>query len=114
MTVTELLVLVLRVLPGEIRKWANAERNIPGKTRTGSDAPDSTQSLGNGQRLACRRFGDSPYDTKITQRALRTAARRELPGAPIGATGKAGRDEPSLLPQGREGCRHAQRAPGTT
>ncbi len=33
LAVADLLVLVLRVLPGEIREWLNAERNLPGKKR---------------------------------------------------------------------------------
>jgi len=37
----DLLVLVLRVLPGEIREWLNAERNLPGKGKEGSGTSDS-------------------------------------------------------------------------
>ena len=33
MATADLLVLVLRVLPEEIRKWLNAERNLPGKRK---------------------------------------------------------------------------------
>jgi hypothetical protein len=31
LAVTHLLLFVLRVLPGEIREWLEAERNLPGK-----------------------------------------------------------------------------------
>jgi hypothetical protein len=39
----ELLVLVLRVLPGEIREWLNAERNLPGKRKAEADTSDSAR-----------------------------------------------------------------------
>jgi len=39
----DLLVLVLRVLPGEIREWLNAERNLPGKGKEGSGTSDSAR-----------------------------------------------------------------------
>jgi len=42
MATTDLLVLVLRVLPEEIRKWLNAERNLPGKRQEGAGASASS------------------------------------------------------------------------
>jgi len=39
----DLLVLVLRVLPGEIREWLNAERNLCGKRKEGMSTPDSAR-----------------------------------------------------------------------
>lgn len=36
----DLLVVVLRVPPGEIREWLRAGRNLPGKRREGPDASD--------------------------------------------------------------------------
>ena len=39
----DLLVLVLRVLPGEIREWLNAERNLPGKRKAVADTSDSAR-----------------------------------------------------------------------
>ena len=37
----ELLVLVLRVLPGEIRGWLKAEGNLPGSSKDGEATSDS-------------------------------------------------------------------------
>jgi hypothetical protein len=42
-TVAELLVLALRVLPGEIREWLNPERNLPEKKKEGGGASDSAR-----------------------------------------------------------------------
>ena len=39
----DLVVLVLRVLPEEIRKWLNAERNLPGKRKEGVGMSDSAR-----------------------------------------------------------------------
>ena len=39
-----LLVMVLRVLPGEIREWLNAERSLPGKTKEELDTYDSVRN----------------------------------------------------------------------
>jgi hypothetical protein len=39
----DLLVLVLRVLPGEIREWLNAERNLPGNRKEGAGTSDSAR-----------------------------------------------------------------------
>jgi hypothetical protein len=50
MATADLLVLVLRVLPGEICKWLNAEHNRPEKGRERSGTPGSTRGhLGSGQ-----------------------------------------------------------------
>ena len=43
MTVADLLVLALRVLPGEIREWLNAERNLPEKKKEGDGSSDSAR-----------------------------------------------------------------------
>ena len=43
LAVADLLVLVLRVLPGEIREWLNAERNLRGKRKEGAPTPDSAR-----------------------------------------------------------------------
>jgi hypothetical protein len=40
-TVADLLFLVLRVLPEEIRKWLNAERNLPRKRKERVGTSDS-------------------------------------------------------------------------
>jgi hypothetical protein len=46
----DLVVLVLRVLPEEIREWLNAERNLPGKRKEGVGTSDSARgNLGSGQ-----------------------------------------------------------------
>jgi hypothetical protein len=42
-TVAELLVLAVRVLPREIRKRLNAERNLPEKKKEGDGASDSAR-----------------------------------------------------------------------
>jgi hypothetical protein len=50
MATADLLVLVLRVLPEEIRKWLNAERNLPGKRKEGVGTSGSArEDLGSGQ-----------------------------------------------------------------
>lgn len=43
MTVAELLVLALRVLPGEIREWLRAERILPGPRKDEAGTPDSAR-----------------------------------------------------------------------
>ena len=42
-TVAELLVLALRVLPGEIREWQKAERNLPEKKKEGGGSSGSAR-----------------------------------------------------------------------
>ena len=42
-TVAELLVLVLRVLPGEIREWLKEERNLSEEKREGASTPESAR-----------------------------------------------------------------------
>ena len=37
----DLLVLALRVLPGELREWLNAERKLSGKRKEGASTPGS-------------------------------------------------------------------------
>ena len=50
MAKADLQVLVLRVLPGEIREWLNAERNLPGRRKEGSGTSGSPrENLGSGQ-----------------------------------------------------------------
>jgi hypothetical protein len=50
MATADLLVLVLRVLPGEIRKWLNVERNLPEKRKEGSGTSGSVpENMGSGQ-----------------------------------------------------------------
>ncbi len=45
----DLLVLVLRVLPGEIREWLNAERKLFGKRKEGAGASGSSrENVGSG------------------------------------------------------------------
>ena len=39
----DLVVLVLRVLPGKIREWLNAERNLPGKRKDEAGTSDSAR-----------------------------------------------------------------------
>ena len=43
MTVAELLVLALRVLPGEIRGWLKAERNLSEEKKEGASTPESVR-----------------------------------------------------------------------
>lgn len=43
MTVADLLVLALRVLPGEIREWLRAERILPSSRRDGMATSDSVR-----------------------------------------------------------------------
>ena len=46
----DLVFLVLRVLPEEIREWLNAERNLPGKKKEGAGTSGSArENLGSGQ-----------------------------------------------------------------
>jgi hypothetical protein len=50
MATANLLVLVLRVLPEEIRKWLNAERDLPGKRKERPDTSGSAcENPGSGQ-----------------------------------------------------------------
>lgn len=39
----DLVILVLLVLPEEIRKWLNAEGNLPGKRKEGAGTSDSAR-----------------------------------------------------------------------
>jgi hypothetical protein len=43
MTVADLLVLALRVLPGEIREWLRAERILPGPRKDEAGTDDSVR-----------------------------------------------------------------------
>jgi hypothetical protein len=43
MATADLLVLVLWVLPGKIREWLNAERNLLGKRKEGAGTSDSAR-----------------------------------------------------------------------
>ena len=42
-TTADLLFLVLRVLPGEIREWLSVERKLSGKRTGGVSTPDSAR-----------------------------------------------------------------------
>jgi hypothetical protein len=50
LTVADLLVLVLRVLPGKLRERLNVERDRPGKSKEGADTSGSAcEDPGSGQ-----------------------------------------------------------------
>ena len=50
LTVADLLVLALRVLPGKLRERLNAERNRPGKSKEEADTSGSARDdRGSGQ-----------------------------------------------------------------
>ena len=51
----DLVVLVLRVLPGKIREWLNAERNLPGKRKDGRARLTRRASIGDLDKHGGRR-----------------------------------------------------------
>jgi hypothetical protein len=69
----DLLILVLRVLPEEIRKRLNAERNLPGKRKEGAGTSDSAcENPGSGQSR-------SPGENARFFMACEQRARDEIP-----------------------------------
>jgi hypothetical protein len=60
MATADLLVLVLRVLPEEIRKWLNAEGNLPGNDKERVGTPESAARIGDLDKHGDRRGAFAP------------------------------------------------------